>query len=95
MADTTKKKKKRSKRSGFGGNRFGVDTTETGLAAVSGWIGKMVAGWLSGFDQLPDFIGKAEPSDVGLYALGVLFRRRSLRSVGAGLMISRSILIGG
>lgn len=94
MADA-KKKRKRSKSRGFGGSRFGIDMTETGLAAVSGWIGKMAANWLEGFDQLPDFIGKAEPSDVGLYVLGVLFKRRSLRSIGAGLMVSRSILIGG
>jgi len=95
MADTKQKKRKKSKSRGFGGGRFGIDMTETGLAALSGWIGKMVAGWLSTFNQLPDFVTQAEPSDVGLYALGVLFKRRSLRSVGAGLMISRSILIGG
>ena len=94
MADKDKKKKRRS-RGGRGGGRWGVDMNEAGLSLVSGTVGKMVAGWIAGFENLPEFLTKAEPSDVGLYALGVLFRRRSLRSVGAGLILSRSILIGG
>ena len=93
MADKPKTKKRR-KSGGGGGGRFGVDMTDAGLSLISGSVGKMANNWLLA-ETMPDIIKKAEPSDAGLYILGVLFKRRSLRSVGAGLILSRSVILAG
>lgn len=87
------KKKKSGKRGGGGGGRWSVKFDEAAMGAAAEKVGNAVQTALP--QQFPEFIRTAPVTGLGLYALGVAFNRKSVRSVGAGMVLGRLVNIGG
>jgi len=85
------KKKKRStrrRRSSFGGGTFGIDFQEAAYSAAAGFIGTWIKARLPA--GVPAWIAASPSEALGLYTIGVLLKKKNLRSVGAGLAIGQA-----
>lgn len=86
-----KKKGSGGRRSG-GGGRWGVRFDEAAMGAAAVTVGTAVQAALP--TQFPDFIKTGPIVGIGLYALGVAFNRKSIRSVGAGMILGQLVKLG-
>lgn len=84
-----KKKKVRRRRSGGGGGRWGINFNEAAIAGFSRWIGSQVKSLIG--DKLPAQLAGASVESLGLFSAGVLFKNKSMRSIGAGLFVGEAI----
>jgi len=90
-------KKKTTKRrrtsSSFGGSRWGVSMNQTAMGAACSWVGTQIKAMLP--SGTPAIIAGAPIGELGLYALGVLFKDRAARSFAVGRVVGSTITIGG
>lgn len=92
MAKSKSKKKGGGGGGGRGGGRWSVRFDEAAMGGASEVVGQAVQAALPA--ALPDFIRAAPVRGLGLYCLGVAFNRKSVRSVGAGIVLGRLVNIG-
>lgn len=73
----------RRHRTAFGG-RWGVDFSDAALGGIAAIVGEAVKSILQKYKGIPTQITEMPVDALGLYALGVAFNRRPLRSIGLG-----------
>ena len=88
------KRKRRiaTRRKGSGGGRYGVNFGEAAMGAAAETVGAAVQAAIP--QSFPQFLQTAPVTGLGLYIMGIAFNKKSVRSIGAGMVLGKLVNLG-